>query len=155
MKKFILGFVQKGLTVCGFGPIIWAIVYFFLEKNGIVEVLTVRKTVIEIMTVTLLAFVAGGINIVYQMEQLPLMAAISAHGIALYLDYVIIYLINGWLGGGIKPLLLFTVCFFMGYALIWAIIYFVMKRNARRLNQKLSRLQMNDQSFLARKSTED
>ena len=151
MKKYILDFIHKGFMACGFGPIIWAIVYFFLEKNGVVEVLTVRKVLVEIVMVTLLAFIAGGINIVYKIEQLPLMAAISAHGIVLYLDYAIIYLINGWLGSGIKPLLVFTVCFFVGYAVVWMVIYFVMKRNANRLNQKLSQLQQQDQSFFDRK----
>ena len=141
MKKIILGFIHNGLMACGFGPIIWAIIYFFLEKNGVVEVLEARKVVFEIITVTLLAFIAGGINIVYRIEQLPLMAAISAHGIVLYLDYTVIYLINGWLGSGIKPFLVFTVCFFVGYALVWAIIYFVMTRNANHLNQKLAQLQ--------------
>lgn len=151
MKKYILDFIHKGFMACGFGPIIWAIVYFFLEKNGVVEVLEARKAVVEIVTVTLLAFIAGGINIVYHIEQLPLMAAISAHGIVLYLDYTIIYLFNGWLGSGMKPFLVFTVCFFVGYAIVWAILYFVMTRNANRLNQKLSKLQMRDQSFSDRK----
>ena len=141
MKKIILGFIYNGLMACGFGPIIWTIIYFFLEKNGVVEVLEVRKVVFEIITVTLLAFIAGGINVVYRIEQLPLMGAISAHGIVLYLDYTVIYLINGWLGSGIKPFLVFTVCFFVGYALVWAIIYFVMTRNANHLNQKLAQLQ--------------
>ena len=151
MKKYILDFIHKGFMACGFGPISWAIVYFFLEKNGVVEVLEARKAVVEIVTVTLLAFIAGGINIVYHIEQLPLMAAISAHGIVLYLDYTIIYLFNGWLGSGMKPFLVFTVCFFVGYAIVWAILYFVMTRNANRLNQKLSQLQMRDQSFSDRK----
>jgi hypothetical protein len=141
MKKFVLGFIHNGLMACGFGPIVWAIVYFFLEKNGVVEVLEVRKAIAEIVMVMLLAFIAGGINIVYHIERLPLMAAISAHGIMLYLDYTVIYLINGWLGSGIKPFLVFTVCFFVGYAVIWAVIYFVMTRNANRLNQKLAQLQ--------------
>lgn len=146
MKKFVLGFIHNGLMACGFGPIVWAIVYFFLEKNGVVEVLEVRKAIAEIVMVMLLAFIAGGINIVYHIERLPLMAAISAHGIMLYLDYTVIYLINGWLGSGIKPFLVFTVCFFVGYAVIWAVIYFVMTRNANRLNQKLSQLQMQGAS---------
>ena len=147
MKKIILGFIHNGLMACGFGPIIWAIVYFFLEKNGVVEVLEARKVVFEIATVTLLAFIAGGINIVYHIEQLPLMAAISAHGIVLYLDYMFIYLVNGWLGFGVKPFLVFTVCFFVGYALVWAIIYLVMTRNANRLNQKLAQLQKKEDIF--------
>ena len=45
MKKYIWGFLRRGLVACGFGPLIWAIVYFFLEKNGVVEVLSVRKAV--------------------------------------------------------------------------------------------------------------
>lgn len=141
MKKIVLGFIHNGLTACGFGPIIWAVVYFFLEKNGVVAVLEVRKIVVEIVTVTILAFIAGGINIFYHIERLPLMAAISAHGIVLYLDYTAIYLINGWLGSGIKPFLVFTICFFVGYAIVWMIIYFVMRRNANSLNQKLAQLQ--------------
>ena len=140
MKKLILGFVHKGLTACGFGPIIWAIVYFFLEKNGVAEVLTVRKAVVEIIMVILLAFIAGGINIVYQIERIPLMIAIFTHGIILYLDYVVIYLINGWLGSGIEQFLIFTACFFAGYAVVWTIIYRIIKRNTNRLNQTLSRM---------------
>lgn len=147
MKKFILGFIHNGLKACGFGPIIWSIVYFFLEKTGVVEVLEVRKAIFEIVTVTLLAFIAGGINIVYHMERLPLMAAISAHGIVLYLDYTVIYLINGWLGSGFRPFLVFTGCFFVGYAIVWVIIYLAMTRNTNRLNQKLAQLQKKTDVF--------
>ncbi|MBQ2988515.1 MAG: DUF3021 domain-containing protein [Clostridia bacterium] len=140
MKRYVKDFILKGLIACGFGPIIWAIVYFFLEKNGVAEVLTVNKAITEIITAEILAFVAGGVNIVYQIERLPLMAAISVHGVVLYLDYVMIYLLNGWLHSGIMPLLIFTVCFFAGYAVIWTGIYFGIKRNADRMNRKLSQL---------------
>jgi hypothetical protein len=146
MKKYILGFIHKGLLACGFGPIIWAIVYFFLEKNGVVEILMARKVIFEIVTVTLLAFVAGGINIIYQIEKLPLMTAISVHGVVLYLDYVVIYLLNGWIVFGAVPLVVFTACFFAGYAVVWAIIYIVMRINANRMNQKLFQMQMRDRS---------
>lgn len=141
MKKYILGFIRRGLVACGFGPLIWAIVYFFLEKNGVVEVLSVRQVVLEIMTITLLAFVAGGINVVYNIEKLPLMAAISIHGVVLYLDYAIIYLINGWLESEPIPFLIFTVCFFVLYAVVWTVIYCVIRSNANRMNRKLAQLQ--------------
>ena len=55
MKRYILEFIHNGLLACGFGPIMWTIVYFFLEKNGVVEILTVSKVIFEIVTVTLLA----------------------------------------------------------------------------------------------------
>ena len=139
-----MGFIRNGLLACGFGPIIWAIVYFFLEKNGVVEILTVRKVIVEIITVEFLAFIAGGINIIHKIERIPLMLGIAVHGIVLYLDYVIIYLLNGWLDSAITPFLVFTACFFVGYAIVWVIIYFVTKKNANRLNQKLSQLQSRE-----------
>ena len=144
MKKYVMGFIRNGLLACGFGPIIWAIVYFFLEKNGVVEILTVRKVIVEIITVEFLAFIAGGINIIHKIERIPLMLGIAVHGIVLYLDYVIIYLLNGWLDSAITPFLVFTACFFVGYAIVWVIIYFVTKKNANRLNQKLSQLQSRE-----------
>ncbi len=146
MKKFILGFISRGLVAGGFGPLIWSVVYFFLTKNGTVEVLLVEQVVFEIMTVTLLAFIAGGLNVVYQIERLPLMAAISIHGIVLYLDYAIIYLINGWLASEPLPFFVFTVCFFVLYAVVWAVIYFVNRSNADRMNRKLAQLQKYSQS---------
>ena len=100
----------------------------------------------EIVTIALLAFIAGGINIVYKIEKLPLMAAIFIHGVVLYLDYVIIYLFNGWLNFGTGPLLVFTVCFFVGYAIIWTVIYFMINRNAARMNKKLYQLRNQNES---------
>lgn len=146
MKKYIWGFLRRGLVACGFGPLIWAIVYFFLEKNGVVEVLSVRKAVMEIVTIALLAFIAGGINIVYQVERMPLMAAISIHGIVLYADYAVIYLINGWLDSDPIPFFIFTVSFFVAYAVVWTVIYLAIRSNANRLNKKLTQLQENNQT---------
>ena len=148
MKRNVLGFLRRGMTACGIGPIVLAILYLILQQQAAVETLTVNQVCLGIFSLSALAFIAGGINIVYHIEQLPLMAAISAHGIVLYLDYTIIYLFNGWLGSGLRPFLVFTVCFFVGYAIIWIIICFIIKRNANRLNQKLSQLHMRDQSSL-------
>lgn len=144
MKKYIFDFIHRGLVACGFGPLVWAIVYFFLEKNGVVEVFPVQKAVMEVITITLLAFIAGGINIVYKIERLPLMAAIALHGIVLYFDYVIIYLINRWLDSEPIAFFIFTAVFIGSYALFWTILYLIIKRNANRMNQKLSQLQKQD-----------
>ncbi len=133
--------MHHGMHACGFGPIVWTIVYFFLDKNGVVELLSVEKVVVEILAVSILAFIAGGINSIYKIEKLPLMAAIFIHGIVLYLDYVIIYLFNGWLDSHAESLLVFTVCFVAGFSLIWTVIYFVLNRNTNQMNQKLSQLQ--------------
>ena len=90
-----------------------------------------------ILTITLLAFTAAGMTAIYQMEQLPLPTMILLHGGALYIAYLLTYLINGWLLRQLTPILIFTGIFLAGYALIWLIIYWVEKTKAEKLNKML------------------
>ncbi len=141
MKKFIVDFLRRGVVVCGFGPIVLAIVYLFLKAFGVVEVLTVEQVCIGIFSLTALAFVAGGINAIYQIERLPLMAAILLHGIVLYLGYLATYLLNDWLGVGPLPIIIFSAIFVVGYIAIWIIIYSIIKKNTAKLNESLKKKQ--------------
>ena len=84
-----------------------------------------------------LSFAAGGMNVLYQMEQLPLMVAILIHGGILYIGYLATYLMNGWLEWGTTPVLVFTVFFVLGYFTIWAIIYSITKKNTDKINRLL------------------
>lgn len=143
MKRFLCDFVHRGLVACGFGPIILAIVYHFIQVEGIIQTLSVNDVVLAISTSALLAFIAGGINAIYKIERLPLILAILIHAITLYLDYVVIYLVNDWMKAEFVPLAVFTVCFFAGFAIIWIMIYLRIKRSADRLNQKLTEYQKN------------
>lgn len=143
MKRFICDFVHRGLIACGFGPIILAMVYAFVQADGRIHMLTVNEVVLGVLTSALLAFIAGGINAVYKIERLPLAAAVFIHGIALYIDYVVIYLVNDWIKVEFASLAVFTACFFAGFAIIWAMIYLHIKRSAERLNQKLTEHQKN------------
>lgn len=90
-----------------------------------------------ILTVTLMAFIAAGITVIYQIERLPLFPATLIHGTVLYADYILIYLFNGWLKQQLIPILIFTAIFIAGYAFIWLIIYCVHKKAAEGLNRKL------------------
>ena len=90
-----------------------------------------------ILTITLLAFIAAGMTAIYQMEQLPLPIMILLHGGALYIAYILTYLINGWLHNSLVPILIFTGIFVAGYALIWLIIYSIEKAKTEALNKKL------------------
>ena len=137
MKRLILDFIRRGLIAGGIGPIVFAIVYVILQKQAGVETLTVNQMCIGIFSLFALAFVAGGMNAVYQVEQLPLMLAILIHGGVLYISYLIVYLVNGWLEWGIAPVLVFTGIFVLGYFIIWAIIYCIMKKRTARINQIL------------------
>ena len=129
MKYILKEFCRRGIAACGLGPLALAVIYLFLQYKGVVEVLTVNEVCVGIFSLSALAFVAGGMNVVYQIERLPLMIAISIHGGVLYVSYLLTYLVNDWLDRGTAPILVFTGIFAVGYLLIWAVIYSIIRRN--------------------------
>ena len=141
MKNILLEFLRRGLAACGLGPIVLAIFYLILQHQGTVQNLTVNQVCTGIFSLSALAFTAGGMNVVYQIERLPLMAAITIHGSVLYFSYLATYLVNNWLEWGTAPILVFSGVFILGYLLIWAIIYSVIRRNTRRVNEALRKKQ--------------
>lgn len=141
MKKYVLEFLRRGLIACGFGPLVLAVLYLILQQQGIVQTLTVNEVCLGILSLSFLAFIAGGMNLIYQIEQVPLMAAILIHGTVLYVSYLVTYLLNGWLEKGATPILVFSGIFVVGYLAIWAVIYSVTKRNTAKLNDKLKQKQ--------------
>ena len=141
MKKFVLDFVRRGLIAAGIGPIVLSIVYLILQQAAAVETLSVNQVCMGIFSITALAFIAGGMNAVYQIERLPLMAAILIHGGILYIGYLGTYLLNGWFDVGVLPIIVFTAIFVVGYIVIWAIIYSIIKRNTEKLNRMLKQKQ--------------
>lgn len=141
MKKYVLEFLRRGLVACGFGPVILAIIYLILQQQKLIDTLTVNQVCLGIFSLTALAFIAGGMNTIYQIEKLPLMIAIFIHGSVLYLSYLATYLLNGWLGLGIAPIIVFSSIFVFGYVIIWVIIYFIIKRNTNQMNELLKQQQ--------------
>ena len=137
MKKTVLEFLRRGLAACGFGPLVLAVLYLILKRSIGLQTLTVDQVCVGIVSLSVLAFVAGGMNAVYQIERLPLAVAILIHGGVLYVSYLATYLVNGWLEWGKMPVLVFTGIFVLGYLMIWAVIYFVTKRNTDRVNAAL------------------
>ena len=138
MKKIALEFIRRGLAACGFGPMILAVLYLILQGQGVITTLTVNQVCLGIISLSALAFIAGGMNVIYQIERLPLMVAILIHGSILYISYLATYLLNDWLEWGIIPLLVFSGIFVLGYLVIWAIIYSIIKRNTKKLNEMLA-----------------
>lgn len=141
MKKYVLEFFCRGLIACGLGPIVLAILYLILQHQANLENLTVNQVCIGIFSLSALAFIAGGMNVIYQMERLPLMVAILIHGGILYISYLGTYLLNDWLEWGVTPILVFSGIFVFGYLVIWAIIYSIIKRNTEKLNMMLKQKQ--------------
>ena len=143
MKKHILDFLRRGLSACGLGPLVLAVLYLIMGRNGAAEALTVSQVCTGIFTLSALAFIAGGMNFIYQIERLPLMVAILIHGGILYVSYLATYLLNGWLKWGITPILAFTGIFVVGYLAIWAVIYSIIKKNTDRINHMLKKKQQS------------
>ena len=143
MKRFIWEFLRRGVIASSLGPIILAIIYLILRQAAQVETLTVNQVCIGIFSLTALAFIAGGMNAIYQIERLPLMMAILIHGIILYLSYLVTYLINDWLDFGMIPIVVFSAIFAVGFIVIWVIIYSIIKRNTEKLNRMLKQKQQS------------
>ena len=137
MKKFWKEFLLRGLICASGGSVVLAIIYGILGATGTVEAIPATQVCLGIVTITLLAFIAAGMTAIYQMEQLPLPIMILLHGGALYIAYILTYLINGWLQNSLAPILAFTGIFVAGYALVWLIIYLVEKAKADKLNKLL------------------
>ena len=141
MKKIVMEFIRRGLAACGFGPIVLVLVYLVLQHKGNLETVTVNQVCLGIFSLSALAYIAGGMNVIYQIERLPLMVAILIHGGVLYISYLGTYLLNDWLEWGVTPILVFSGIFVFGYLVIWAIIYSIIRRNTAKLNKILQEKQ--------------
>ena len=145
MKKTVFEFIRRGLTTCGFGPLVLAALYLILQRQIDLETLTIPQVCTGIFSLTALAFIAGGMNVIYQIERLPLMAAVLIHGVVLYVSYLGTYLLNDWLERGAIPVLVFTGIFVLGYLVIWAVIYSITKRKTAQINKILEEKQQKEE----------
>ena len=137
MKKYALEFFKRGCMAAAGGPLILAIIYGILGMTGTVTVLISDEVCLGILSITVMAFIAAGITTIYQVESLPLPMAILLHAGVLYLDYLLVYLMNNWLPG--NAIGVFTAIFFAGFALVWLVIYLCIRAKTRRLNEKIAK----------------
>jgi hypothetical protein len=144
IKQYIREFLRRGLIACGFGPLVLVILYLILQQQCNLQTLTVQEVCLGILSLSALAFLAGGMNMIYQIEQLPLMVAILIHGGVLYVSYLATYLINGWLEWGAAPILVFTGIFVLGYLAIWVAIYSINRKTTEKLNKLLQQQHISE-----------
>ena len=135
MKKYILEFVKRGLMAAAGGPVVLAIIYGVLSRTGAVISLAPGEVCLGILSVTIMAFIIAGISVIYTVESLPLPTAILIHVGVLYLDYLLVYLLNNWLPRSAVGM--FTAIFAVGYALIWLVIYLCIRNSTKKLNEKM------------------
>ena len=135
MKKHVIDFCKRGMVAAWGGPVIMAIVWLCLKAAGVVETLTVDQVVLGIISTTIMVFIAAGVSIVYQIETLPKSIAALIQMAVLYVDYMGIYLLNGWLPA--DKIGIFTLIFIAAFAVIWLIIYTSIRMKVNRINQKM------------------
>ena len=68
-------------------------------------------------------------------ETLPKSIAALIQMAVLYIDYMGIYLLNGWLP--VEKIGMFTLIFLAAFAVIWLIIYTSIRMKVNRINQKM------------------
>ena len=137
MKYFWKEFFARGLSMAFAGPVIMAIVYLCVDTDGM---LATNEVSLGIITSAIMAFIAAGVTAIYTIEKLPLIKAVLLHGGILYADYLAVYLINDWMAFDLTAIAVFTGIFAVGYALIWAFIYFWTRKHTEKINRKLKSL---------------
>ena len=135
MKKFLKQFCLRGMMYAWGGPVISAVVWLCLEAAGAESVLPVRRVVVAILSTTFMAFIASGISVVYQMENLPKPVAALIQAAVLYVNYLGIYLLNGGVPAG--EIGRFTIIFVIIFAVIWFLTYLPIRIKVNKMNRML------------------
>ena len=137
-ENLVKEFFKIGAMCAGGGPLIMMIVYSCLHASGVIDMVSVSEMTLGVISSLILAFIAGGISIIWRIENFPLMWASFLHASILFLDYILIYLINGWMPFEIFPILVFTGIFVAVYFLIWCCVYYGILMSIKNMNSKLS-----------------
>lgn len=137
MKKFWTQFLLRGSLFAWGGPAILCIVWACLKSAGVIETIEIGTVILGVVSSIIMAFVAAGISVVHQTEQLPKSMAALIQASVLYIDYLIVYLINGWMPIG--AIGFFTIGFVACFAIVWAIIFLTTRKTVNKLNAQISK----------------
>ncbi len=133
--SFLKNFIIRGMFFAWAGPVVLAIVYAALNAAGVVNEITVDKLVTAVISSVIMSFVASGISVVYRTERIHIALAAVIHMTVLYFDYLVFYLINGYLLT--ENIIYFSIIFAAGFIAIWIIIYLITRNKVNRLNKKI------------------
>ena len=137
MKNYVRSFFVRGAMWAWGGPVIMAVVWAYLQAVGVIHGLTVNEVVLGIITMTVMAFIAAGVSVVYKIENLPKAFAGLIQMSVLYNDYLGFYLVNGWIPA--NKIWIFTLIFVVVFVLIWLSIYFFVRRKVERMNEMINK----------------
>ncbi len=135
-KGFVKEFFKRGAMFAWLGPVIMAIVWKILQANGVIESLTPDQVLLGTVSVSVMTFITAGITSIYMNEGLPIAIAGLIHFTVMYIDYLGIYLLNGWILK--ENIWIFSVIYLAGFLVIWFSIYIPIKIRVNRMNRQMS-----------------
>lgn len=138
MKKYVKEFFVRGLIFGGFGPIILAIIYYFISVFNKDVLFVGKEILLGVVTVYLLAFVHAGASVFNQIEEWGLNKSIGFHFGALYVAYSFCYLINSWIPFDLKVFGIFTGIFVAVYVVVWLVVNLCVRKTSHMLNDSLN-----------------
>ncbi len=137
MSENVKTFLKRGLAFAGFGPIIWAIIYFILSKSIDGFSLNGTEAFVGVLSTYLLAFVCAGASLFNQIESWSKARSLVCHFSTLYPAYLICYLVNSWIPFDLVFLAVFTAVFAATYFAIWFSVYLAVRSTSRKINECL------------------
>lgn len=136
MKKHLKNFILRGLIFGGFGPIVFGIIILIISMTE-KYTFSGASVFIGILSTYILAFIHAGCSVFNEIERWSLVKSIGFHFVTIYVAYTLCYLINKWIEFKLKVLLIYTVVFIVSYFVIWIIVYLIIRKQTKRMNERL------------------
>ena len=137
MNRYLKSFLYRGLMFAGFGPIIFGIVFFFIDISGVDLTIGGTEILLAIISTYFLAFVHAGSSVFNQIEHWPLAKSLGCHFSSLFTVYTLTYILNSWIPFEPVALLIFSLIFATVYFAVWLTVYVSNKVYTRKLNAKI------------------
>lgn len=136
MNKHLKNFILRGLIFGGFGPIVFGIIILIISMTE-KYTFSGASVFIGILSTYILAFIHAGCSVFNEIERWSLVKSIGFHFVTIYVAYTLCYLINKWIEFKLKVLLIYTVVFIVSYFVIWIIVYLIIRKQTKRMNERL------------------
>ena len=136
MNKHLKNFILRGLIFGGLGPIVFGIIILIISMTE-KYTFSGASVFIGILSTYILAFIHAGCSVFNEIERWSLVKSICFHFVTIYVAYTLCYLINKWIEFKLKVLLIYTVVFIVSYFIIWIIVYLIIRKQTKRMNERL------------------
>ena len=143
MNKYVKEYLKRGLIFSGFGPVVAGIIYVCIEKSGTELNLSGTDVLLAIVSTYIMAFVQAAASTFNQIETWSKPKALFWQMSTIYVVYLGGYLINRWIPLDWKVILIFTSIYITAYLVVWFTVYLIVKKESKKLNQRLIEKQEN------------